>query len=211
MGGHRTDSRKIKPTQKGSYDGYANTSEGGTFGKIHDHPEDNCAVRDKGTGRCALHWADAGVLSGGLCHRLRGYFLSAAYVAEKPSLPAIDLAFSKEAAPVHWLGMFYKDWVPNPDEEGTTVFLRGYDKRGPNNERKRIYMTATTPDLIDSKYRGKTRQRRIRGASERAVLRTMARRDRRNSSENLRDEVRGPGLVDPPTRGGQPLRRRRHG
>jgi len=84
------------------------------------------------------------------------YFLSAAYVGETPSLPMIDLALSKEkAAPVHWFGMFYKDWVPDPEEEGTTVFLRGYDKRGPNNERKRIYMTATTPDLIDTKYRGK--------------------------------------------------------
>jgi hypothetical protein len=84
------------------------------------------------------------------------FFLAASYAGETPSLPMIDLAFSKEkACPVQWFGMLYKNWVSNPEEEGVTVFLRGYEKRGPNNERKRIYMTATTPDLIDSKYRPK--------------------------------------------------------
>jgi hypothetical protein len=84
------------------------------------------------------------------------FFLAGSYVGETPSLPMIDLALSKEGAcPVQWWGMLYEGWAPNPDEEGTTVFLRGYENRGPDNERKRIYMTATTPDLIDTKYRAK--------------------------------------------------------
>jgi len=84
------------------------------------------------------------------------FFLSSGYVGETPSLPMIDLALSKEkAAPINWFGMFYEGWIPNPEEEGTTVFLRGYERRGPNNERKKIYMAATTPDLIDTKYRAK--------------------------------------------------------
>src|SRR6266849_8980397 len=84
------------------------------------------------------------------------FFLASSYVGETPSLPMIDLTLTKEeACPVQWWGMLYEGWVPNPDEEGTTVFLRGYENRGPNNERKKIYMTATTPDLIDTKYRSK--------------------------------------------------------
>ena len=84
------------------------------------------------------------------------FFLGGSYVGETPSLPMIDLTLTKEGAcPVQWWGMLYEGWVPNPDEEGTTVFLQGYEKRGPNNARKKIYMTATTPDLIDTKYRSK--------------------------------------------------------
>jgi len=33
--------------------------------------------------------------------------------------------------------MLYDNWTANMDEEGVAVFLRGYEKRGPNNERKR--------------------------------------------------------------------------
>jgi hypothetical protein len=52
----------------------------------------------------------------------------------------IDVALSKEAAsPPHIFGMLYDNWTANLDEERVTVFLRGYEKRGPNNERKRIY------------------------------------------------------------------------
>ena len=84
------------------------------------------------------------------------FFLSASYVGETPLLPMIDLALSKdEAAPVSWWGMLYEGWLPNPKEEGTTVFLTAYENRGADNERKKIYMTATTPDLIDTKYRVK--------------------------------------------------------
>jgi hypothetical protein len=84
------------------------------------------------------------------------FFLAGSYVGETPSLPMIDLALTKEGAcPVQWWGMLYEGWMPNPREEGTTVFLTGYENRGPNNERKKIYMSATTPDLIDTKYRAK--------------------------------------------------------
>jgi hypothetical protein len=51
--------------------------------------------------------------------------------------------------------MLYNGWAPNPEEEGTSVFIQGYGKRGPNNERKKIYMSAPTPDLYATKYRDK--------------------------------------------------------
>jgi hypothetical protein len=64
----------------------------------------------------------------------------------------IDLALSKEnAAPPHFWGMLYDGWAPDP-KEGTTVFIQGYDQRGPDNERKKIYASATTPDLYAAKY-----------------------------------------------------------
>src|SRR5262249_13754776 len=66
------------------------------------------------------------------------FFLSSNFLGETPSLPMIDLALSKEGAcPVHWWGMLYPDWEANPRDEGTTVFLTGYENRRPNNERKR--------------------------------------------------------------------------
>jgi len=68
----------------------------------------------------------------------------------------IDVALSKEAAiPAQIFGMLYDNWTPNMDEEGVTVFLRGYEKRGPNNERKRIYFSAVTPDLYSPMYSDK--------------------------------------------------------
>ena len=84
------------------------------------------------------------------------FFLAGSYIGETPLLPMIDLSLTKQGAcPVQWWGMLYEGWVPSPEEEVTTVFLTGYEHRGPNNERKRIYMTATTPDLIDTKYQAK--------------------------------------------------------
>jgi len=84
------------------------------------------------------------------------FLLSSEFTGETPSLPMIDLALSKEkAVPPQLWGMLYKGWTPNPDEEGRSVFMQGYEGRGPNNERKKIYMSATSPDLIDTKYRGK--------------------------------------------------------
>src|SRR4051812_32634868 len=86
------------------------------------------------------------------------FFLSGQYVGERPALPLIDLALSKEmAAPPHFWGMLYDGWGPNPEEEGVTVFLRGYEKRGPDNRRKKIYASATTPDLYDTRYAAKVR------------------------------------------------------
>jgi hypothetical protein len=46
------------------------------------------------------------------------------------------------------VGTMYEkeDWKPTP-EEGVTVFLQGLEKRGDHNLRKRIYLSAVTPDL----------------------------------------------------------------
>ena len=68
----------------------------------------------------------------------------------------IDLALSKEnAVSPHLWGMLYDGWAPNPEADGLTVFLQGYEDRGPHNERKKIYMSATTPDLYAAQYAGK--------------------------------------------------------
>jgi cytochrome P450 len=55
--------------------------------------------------------------------------------------------------------MLYEGWWPNVEDEGTSVFLQKYEKRGENqgrlnNERKKIYYSALTPDLYDM-YAGK--------------------------------------------------------
>src|SRR5882672_5538520 len=66
------------------------------------------------------------------------FMLGGRYTGETPSLPMIDLALSKEKAiDAHMWGLVYDGWAPNPEEEGVSVFIRGYEQRGPNNERKR--------------------------------------------------------------------------
>jgi len=91
-------------------------------------------------------------------HAVKPYLLSNETLGERPALPLIDLALSKEnAAPPHFWGMLYDGWAPNP-EEGTTVFIQAYENRGPDNERKKIYASATTPDLYAAKYAGKVRR-----------------------------------------------------
>ena len=90
---------------------------------------------------------------------VKPFFLSAKYEGEPPLLPMIDLALGKEAAvSPHIFGMLYENWTPNLDEEGVTVFLRGYEKRGPNNERKRIYYSAVTQDLYGPMYSDKIKE-----------------------------------------------------
>jgi hypothetical protein len=67
----------------------------------------------------------------------------------------IDVTLSKEnALPNDLWGLIYQDWKPTP-EEGVTVFLQGLEKRGENNLRKRIYMSAVTPDLYRPMYSAK--------------------------------------------------------
>src|SRR3954467_9476804 len=79
---------------------------------------------------------------------IRPFLLSGRYVGERPTLPMIDLELSKDnATGAHLFGMFYDGWVPNPEEDGLTAFILGYDKRGPENLRKKIYMSAATPGL----------------------------------------------------------------
>jgi hypothetical protein len=89
---------------------------------------------------------------------LKPFLLSGIYRGERPVLPMIDLALSKEAAiPAHIFGMLNESWKPNV-EEGTSVFLQGYENRGPNNERKKIYYSALTPDLYGPMYAEKIKR-----------------------------------------------------
>lgn len=79
---------------------------------------------------------------------VKPFLMSSTYVGDRPVLPMIDLAYSKElAVPPHLWGLLYEGWVPNPEEEGLSVFQQGYEKRGPDNARKRIYYSALTADL----------------------------------------------------------------
>ena len=90
---------------------------------------------------------------------LKPFLLSGIYQGERPVLPMIDLTLSKEAAiPAHIFGMLYDSWKPNVEEEGTSVFLQGYGNRGPNNERKKIYYSALTPDLYGPMYAEKIKR-----------------------------------------------------
>ena len=90
---------------------------------------------------------------------LKPFLLSGIYAGERPVLPMIDLTLSKEAAiPAHIFGMLYDSWKPNVEEEGTSVFLQGYGNRGPNNERKKIYYSALTPDLYGPMYAEKIKR-----------------------------------------------------
>ena len=70
-------------------------------------------------------------------------------------LPMIGVDLTKEnALPNDLWGLLSETWQPAP-EHGVTVFLQGLEKRGPDNRRKRIYMSAVTPDLYHTKYRDK--------------------------------------------------------
>jgi hypothetical protein len=83
------------------------------------------------------------------------FFLTSVYEGERPALPMIDVVLSKENALPHDLwGLIYQEWQPTP-EAGVTVFLQGLEKRGDNNLRKRIYMSAVTPDLYKPMYGAK--------------------------------------------------------
>ncbi|WP_193540089.1 hypothetical protein [Rhodopila globiformis] len=80
------------------------------------------------------------------------FFLTSIYEGERPALPMIDVTLSKQNALPHDLwGLIYQGWKPEP-EVGVTVFLQGLEKRGDNNLRKRIYMSAVTPDLYKPMY-----------------------------------------------------------
>ena len=80
------------------------------------------------------------------------HFLVSVYDGERLWLPMINVEFTKEnALPYDLWGLLSETWKPAP-EEGVTVFLQGLEKRGPHNRRKRIYMTAVTPDLYRPMY-----------------------------------------------------------
>ncbi|TPM93783.1 hypothetical protein [Mesorhizobium sp. B2-1-3A] len=83
------------------------------------------------------------------------FFLVSVYQGERAMLPMIDEALSKEnALPTYLWGLISESWRPAP-EKGVTVFLQGLDKRGPDNRRKRIYMSAVTADLYQEMYSAK--------------------------------------------------------
>src|SRR6201994_935669 len=83
------------------------------------------------------------------------FFLTSFYQGERPMLPRIDVAFSKEnSLPYDLWGLITRDWRPSP-EDGVTVFLQGLEKRGPDNLRKRIYFTGVSPDLYKPMYSAK--------------------------------------------------------
>ena len=82
-------------------------------------------------------------------------FLVSTFDGERPVLPMIDVALTKEnALPFDLWGLLSKSWKPAP-QDGVTVFLQGLEKRGPDNRRKRIYMSAVTPDLYRTMYSDK--------------------------------------------------------
>lgn len=83
------------------------------------------------------------------------HFLVSVFEGERSFLPMIDVSLTKEnALPNDLWGLLSESWRPAP-EDGVTVFLQGLEKRGPDNRRKRIYMSAVTPDLYRAKYREK--------------------------------------------------------
>ena len=80
------------------------------------------------------------------------HFLVSVYDGERPYLPMIGVELTKEnAIPFDLWGLLSETWKPAP-EKGVTVFLQGLEKRGPDNRRKRIYMSAMTPDLYRPMY-----------------------------------------------------------
>ena len=82
-------------------------------------------------------------------------FLNSFYDGQRSVLPMIDVALTKEnALPYHMWGLLSQSWKPAP-QDGVTVFLQGLEKRGPDNRRKRIYMSAVTPDLYQGMYQAK--------------------------------------------------------
>ena len=83
------------------------------------------------------------------------WFLVSTYMGERPALPMIDPILTKEnALPRDLWGLLSESWKIYP-RDGVTVFLQALEKRGPDNERKRIYMSAVTPDLYGPMYHDK--------------------------------------------------------
>jgi hypothetical protein len=77
------------------------------------------------------------------------------YQGERLALPLIDPSLSKQdAMPDHLWGLMSETWKRRP-QDGAVLFLQGLEQRGPDNRRKRIYMSAMTPDLYDGMYSDK--------------------------------------------------------
>jgi hypothetical protein len=86
------------------------------------------------------------------------YPLAGTYQVERPLLPMIDAALSKNnAMPDDLWGLISETWQPDI-KNGVILFLQGLEDRGPNNRRKRIYMSAMIPDLYGPMFRDKVTQ-----------------------------------------------------
>ena len=80
------------------------------------------------------------------------HFLVSTYLGERLLFPMLDVRLSKQDAMSDDLwGLISETWRPSA-ENGATLFLQGLEKRGPDNRRKRIYMSAVTPDLYRPMY-----------------------------------------------------------
>jgi hypothetical protein len=91
-------------------------------------------------------------------HVIKPFLHASFYRAETPSVPIIGEALSKNyALPYDLWGLLYDDWAPSFENDGLSVFIQGLDKRGPDNRRKRIYISALTADLYQSMYADKVR------------------------------------------------------
>lgn len=78
--------------------------------------------------------------------------VTSVFQGERHDLPMIDLKFTKEEAlPFFFWGMLYDSWEPEL-ENGLSVFIQGYENRGEENRRKRLYASALTPDLYRPMY-----------------------------------------------------------
>ena len=84
--------------------------------------------------------------------------LARTYQGERLLFPMIDVKLSKENAMSDDLwGLISETWKPST-ENSVILFLQALEKRGPNNRRKRIYMSAVTPDLYRPMYGDKVRR-----------------------------------------------------
>jgi hypothetical protein len=84
------------------------------------------------------------------------HFLVSVYDGQRPVLPMIGVELTKEnALPYDLWCLLSETWKPDPGQ-GVTVFLQGLEKRGPHNERKRIYISAL--DLYRPMYGDKVVQ-----------------------------------------------------
>ncbi len=91
-------------------------------------------------------------------HVVMPFLRTSFYRADIPPVPMIGDALSKEyALPYDLWGLLYDDWKPSFEKDGLSVFILGLDKRGPDNRRKRIYISALTADLYEPMYADKVR------------------------------------------------------
>ena len=81
------------------------------------------------------------------------FFLSGSYIGERPALPMIDVALSKEkAVPTALLGHVVRGMGAQRGGGRGRGLHPGIRESRADNERKKIYMTATTPDLYATQY-----------------------------------------------------------